>query len=165
VDHIRPLAIAVAIAIAAGLASPTAQAQVYKCMDERKQPVYQDKPCAAGTEVRNFDTDPATVSVIPMRPVPGTTTRVAAPPRVKSSTSTKPEKTRPGDPGERKHIHPGMNEGEVLARIGPADLTSGGKGRKMARWTYMPVAGDPQTITTVVFDYGKVVEVERKVVK
>jgi hypothetical protein len=26
------------------------------------------------------------------------------------------------------------------------------------------VAGDPQTLTTVVFEYGKVVEVERKVV-
>ena len=26
-------------------------------------------------------------------------------------------------------------------------------------------AGDPQTITTIVFDYGKVIEVERKVVK
>jgi hypothetical protein len=28
----------------------------------------------------------------------------------------------------------------------------------------MPVPGDPQTLTTVVFEYGKVIEVERKVV-
>lgn len=161
--HVQPLAIAVVLVV--GLFAPAAQAQVYKCLDERKQPVYQDKPCPAGAEVRNFDTDPATVSVIPMRPVPGTTTRTVAPPRARATPSAKPEKVRTGDPGERKYIHPGMNEGEVIARIGPADMTSGGKGRKLSRWTYMPVVGDPQTITTVVFDYGKVVEVERKVIK
>lgn len=161
----RRRTLAIIVALAAGLLAPVAQAQVYKCMDERRQPVYQDKPCAAGAEVRNFDTDPATVSVIPMRPVPGTTTRTVAPPRVRNTPSGKAEKVRVGDPGERKYIHPGMNEGEVLARIGPADMTSGGKGRKLSRWTYMPVVGDLQTITTVVFDYGKVVEVERKVVK
>ncbi len=44
-------------------------------------------------------------------------------------------------------------------------MTSGGKGRRSSRWSYLPAAGDPQTITTVVFDYGKVVEVERKMVK
>ena len=157
--------LAIAVVLVVGLLAPAAQAQVYKCMDERKQPVYQDKPCAPGAEMRNFDTDPATVSVIPMRPIPGTTTRAVAPPRVKNAPSGKPEKVRMGDPGERKYIHPGMNEGEVIARIGPADLTSGGKGRKLSRWTYMPVTGDLQTITTIVFDYGKVVEVERKVVK
>ena len=162
-DHNR--LVAIAVALAAGLFAPVAQAQIYKCMDERKQPVYQDKPCAAGTEVRNFDTDPANVSVIPMRPIPGTTTRAVAPPSARKTSSGKAEKVRAGDPGERKYIHPGMNEGEVVARIGPADMTSRGKGRKLARWTYLPVVGDPQTITTVVFDYGKVVEVERKVVK
>jgi hypothetical protein len=58
-----------------------------------------------------------------------------------------------------------MHEGEVLARAGPPDLKSGGGSRKLARWTYMPADSDPQTITTVVFDYGRVVEVERKVVR
>ena len=58
-----------------------------------------------------------------------------------------------------------MHEGEVLARAGPPDLKSGGGSRKLARWTYMPAERDPQTITTVVFDYGRVVEVERKVVR
>jgi len=158
--------VVVSMVVLAGgsLASP-AHAQVYKCVENRQQPIYQDKPCAAGTEVRNFETDPPNVSVIPMRPVPGATTRLVAPPRVKSSGSSKPEKVRVGDPGERRHIHPGMYEGEVLSRIGPADMISGGKGRKVSRWTYMPVAGDPQTLTTVVFDTGKVIEVERKVMK
>ena len=160
---LRPVVLLVALSC--GMLALAAQAQVYKCVDGRQQPIYQDKPCAAGTEVRNFETDPANVSVIPMRPIPGSTTRVTAPPRVKSGTSSKPEKIRAGDPGERRYIHPGMNEGEVLARIGPADMVSGGKGRKLSRWTYMPVPGDPQTLTTVLFDYGKVVEVERKVMR
>lgn len=159
------LVVVMVVVLAGGWLSPPARAQVYKCVDSRAQPVYQDKPCTAGTELRNFETDPPNVSVIPMRPIPGTTTRAVAPPRVKPSGSSRPEKVRVGDPGERRYIHPGMHEGEVLARIGPADMKSGGKGRKVSRWTYMPVAGDPQTLTTVVFDTGKVIEVERKVMK
>ena len=106
--------------------------------------------------------------MIPVRPVPGTTTRAVAPatPRVRNASATdRKERSRGGDPSERRHLHPGMHEGEVLARVGPPDLKSGGGSRKLARWTYMPAERDPQTITTVVFYYGKVVEVERKVVK
>jgi hypothetical protein len=151
------------------LAAPASgYAQVFKCADERNLPVYQDAPCPPGRELRNFATDPATVSVIPVRPVPGTTTRAVAPatsrPRSGSATDRK-ERSRAGDPSERRYIHPGMHEGEVLARAGPPDLKSGGSSRKLARWTYMPADRDPQTITTVVFDYGRVVEVERKVVR
>jgi hypothetical protein len=146
-----------------------AAAQVFKCADERNQPVYQDAPCPPGRELRNFATDPATVSVIPSRPVPGTTTRAVAPaaPRMKNASAAD-KKTRPraGDPSERRYLHPGMHEGEVFARVGPPDLKSGGgSGRKLARWTYLPAERDPQTLTTVVFEYGKVVEVERKVVR
>ena len=46
----------------------------------------------------------------------------------------------------------------------PADLTTG-KGRRLARWTWMPVPGDPDTITVVLFDVGRIVEIERTVVK
>jgi len=150
------------------LARPCLASPVYKCADERNQPVYQDVPCAAGRELRNFAADPPPLSVIPIRPVPGTTSRVSAgaPVRQKgTSTGDRKEKARTGDPAERRHIHLGMHEGEVMARIGPPDMKSGGGARKLARWSYMPVAGDPQTLTTVVFDYGKVVEVERKVVQ
>jgi hypothetical protein len=152
--------------VAVALASPPAVAQMYKCAGDGRTPVYQDAPCPEGRELRNFATDPAAVSVLPMRPVPGTTTRIASPPREKPVKTTKADKkaANAGDPAERRHVQIGMHEGEVLARLGTPDLRSGGGGRKVARWTYMPVPGDPQTLTTVLFEYGKVIEVERKVV-
>jgi hypothetical protein len=145
-----------------------ATAQLVKCAGDGGRIVYQDIPCAPGRELRNFDLDPATVSVIPPRPVPGTTTRATVPSTSKqrvSGNSEKKDKVRRGDAAERKYLHPGMHEGEVLARAGPPDLKSGGGSRKHARWTYMPAPADAQTITTVLFDGGKVIEVERKVVK
>ncbi len=159
--HAVPAALAAAL-----VAPPGAAAPVYKCADDRGGAVYQDAPCPAGRALRDFATDPPTVSVVPMRPVPGTVSRAVAPATGKPA-GTRAGKERPavGDPAERRHLHPGMHEGEVLARAGPPDLKSGGGGRKLARWTYMPAAGDPQTLTTVVFEYGKVVEVERKVVR
>ena len=151
--------------VAAAIAAPPAFAQMYKCAGDRASPIYQDAPCPEGRELRNFATDPATVSVVPMRPPAGSATRVAPPPREKPVKATKADKKAGslGDPTERRHLQLGMHEGEVLARLGTPDLRSGG-GRKLARWTYMPVPGDPQTLTTVVFEYGKVIEVERKVV-
>ena len=143
-------------------------AEMYKCAGDAGTPVYQDAPCPAGRELRNFASDPANVSVLPMRPPTGTATRVTAPPREKPVKATKADGRKhagAGDPAERRrHVQLGMHEGEVLARLGTPDLRSGGGGRKLARWTYMPVPGDPQTLTTVVFEYGKVIEVERKVV-
>ena len=158
-----------AMAIAAGVPDNTFAA-IYKCVDvDGKQPIYQDSPCPAGKELRNFDTDPAELSVIPFRAVPGTASTQVAPKDAKVPPAPKAEgKKAPAagvDIAQRKFIVPGMSEGEVVARIGSADMTSGGKGRKTSRWSYLPAPGDPQTITTVVFDYGKVIEVERKVVK
>jgi len=144
-----------------------ALAQVYKCAGAGKVPVYQDAPCAPGSELRNFATDPATVSVMPILPPASGTTRLAVPapaPKARASAERK-EKAQAGNPVERRYLHPGMHEGEVIARVGPPDLKSGGGGRKLSRWTYMPHAADPQTLTTVVLEYGKVVEVERKVVR
>jgi len=101
--------------------------------------------------------------------VPGTTTTQAAPKAAKTAPATKADKRKESaavvDIAQRRFITPGMSEAEVVARIGAPDMTSGGKGRKTSRWSYLPAAGDAQTITTLVFDYGKVVEVERKVVK
>ena len=144
-------------------------AGVFKCISDSGAPVYQDSPCPPGKELRNFDTDPAEVSVIPFRAVPGTSTTQSSPQPAKAPAGgTAAKKTPPVagiDIGQRKFIVPGMSEGEVISRIGSPDMTSGGKGRKTSRWSYLPTAGDPQTITTLVFDYGKVIEVERKVVK
>jgi hypothetical protein len=156
-------------AVACVSAVPAAHAQVYKCAgDGRGPPVYQDAPCPDGRELRNFAADPATVSVLPMPAAPGSTTRLSAPsptPKPRAASGGKKGKDRGGNPAERRYLSPGMHEGEVLARVGAPDLRSGGGSRKLARWTYMPAEGDPQTLTTVVFEYGKVVEIERKVVR
>ena len=45
-------------------ALPTA-ASVFKCAAEKGEVVYQDVPCGAGRELRNFDTDPPALTVIP----------------------------------------------------------------------------------------------------
>ena len=155
----------VAAGVIATAAAAPAFAEMYKCAGAGGTPVYQDAPCPPGSELRNFATDPATVSVLPMRPSPGTAARIVAPPREKPVKTPKADRRAAGagDPAERRHVQLGMHEGEVLARLGMPDLRSGGGGRKLARWTYMPVPGDPQTLTTVVFEYGKVIEVERKV--
>src|SRR3954469_19495854 len=69
------MCIAHAIVILAVIASP-AGAVMVKCQGSGGpgSVVYQDVPCARGKELRNFDTDPANVSVVPAivpRPLPG----------------------------------------------------------------------------------------------
>ena len=58
-----------------------------------------------------------------------------------------------------------MTEGEVLARARTARHDHRRQDGGTARWTYLPAAGDPETVTTLTFDKGAVVDVERKVVK
>ncbi|MEO8346805.1 MAG: hypothetical protein ABI607_14030, partial [Betaproteobacteria bacterium] len=147
-------------------------AGMYKCVNDRStppgsNPIYQDTPCPPGKELRNFETDPADVSVIPHQEVTEGRTQ-AAPKPSKALPAAKSDKKKGGaavpDDSQRRFIARGMSEAEVVARIGAPDITSGGKGRKSSRWSYLPVSADPQTITTVVFDAGRVIEVERKVV-
>ena len=150
-------------------ATVPAFATIYKCEGDSGPPIYQDEPCRTGKELRDFDKDPPTVSVLPLGPAPGTTTRqtlpMAQPPaKTKSSARSKPA-APPGNPAERKFLAPGINEGEVVTRVGPPDMKSGGNGRKTARWTYLPVPEDARTLTTLTFEHGRLVEVERKVVK
>ncbi|HEY3179280.1 MAG TPA: DUF4124 domain-containing protein [Casimicrobiaceae bacterium] len=152
----------------AGIAIP-ATATIYKCQGDNGAPIYQDEPCRPGKELRDFDKDPPTVSVLPLGPATGATTRQALSP-AQSTTKTKSgARSKPsapvGKPSERKFLAPGINEGEVVTRIGPPDMKSGGSGRKIARWTYLPVPEDAHTITTLTFEHGRLVEVERKVVK
>ena len=146
---------------------------IYKCQGAGSAPVYQQQPCAPGATLRDLVQDPATVSVIPFEGAPPS---LAARPtrgaKASASRSTqRPEKVdkrkveaerRTSDMAvtERRHVKDGMSDGEVLARLGPPDLQSGKGGRKM-RWTYMPVPGDPHTVTQVHFADGRVVSVDR----
>lgn len=152
------------------IAAGAAHAQVYKCTGRGNVPLYQDKPCAAGEELRNFAADPAEVSVLPLPPLPATRTHERAAERNAAGSAAssrravaRAERTRAGDPAQRRYLAAGMQEGEVLARAGPPDMKTGGG--KASRWTYLPHTGDPQTLTTVILEQGKVVDVERKVVR
>lgn len=155
-----------AVAIASALAAP-ASATVYKCARDDGSVTYQEDPCPAGRELRDFDRDPPTVSVVPFRIVPGVDTHVVAPgtsaPRAASERKSRKRAERHGNAAERRFLVPGIGEGEVVARIGRPDMSSGA-GRKTMRWTYLPTPEDPQTVTTLTFDLGRLIEVERKVV-
>ena len=145
-------------------------AGVYKCARDDGTVTYQEDPCPAGKELRDFERDPAPVSVIPFRiaPAPAPEARGAVPssPPPASGEERKPRKAaeRRGNPAERKFLVPGIGEGEVIARIGRPDVSTSG-GRKIVRWTYLPAPEDPATITTLTFELGRLVEVERKVVR
>jgi hypothetical protein len=156
-----------AVAMALLCVAAPASAGVYKCQGDDGRPIYQEAPCPKGRELRDFDKDPPTLTVLPIAP-PGTAKRPPAPPlpegkrwitdaRAKRSTAT-------GNPAERKFLAPGINEGEVVARVGPPDIRSS-SGRKTARWTYMPTPEDPHTVTTLKFEHGRLIEVERKIVR
>jgi hypothetical protein len=77
-------------------------------------------PCPDGKELRNFDLDPPTLSVIPGVSAPAAPrsspclTKTA-----KQTTLDRSDKNRgkvDGDATARKFIHVGMKEAEVLAR-------------------------------------------------
>ena len=159
----------VAVLAAGTLAPHIAHADVFKCAGEGGIPIYQEMPCAAGKELRNFQTDPPEITVLPAG-------RTNAPPAVpknapakdaKTSNDAKPGKSAriAGDAAERMHASVGMTEAEVLTRLGPPDTTAGSKTGGSARWTYLPAPGDPETTTALVLNKGVVVEVERKVIK
>ena len=169
--------------LALALPAPGASATIYKCLLDGGGVFYQDAPCAPGRELRDFDKDPATVSIVPFPQPPAaaspgapaakpngkvrngsTNGRTAAKSVPKPDSKPARKVAERGDATQRKFLRPGMSEGEVVARVGPPDMTSSGT-RNGARWTYMPVAEDPNTITNLQFDSGRVVEVERKVLR
>jgi hypothetical protein len=157
-----PLAIAAAVA-ALALACG-AHANVYKCQDKSGGITYQEEPCAAGRELRNFDDDPPDLSVI--HDAAARAPAAAAPPR--DTRTLQGDKTIGkvnGDAAARKFVRAGMTEAEVLARIGRPDATSGASKSRQTRWSYLPAEGDPDTVTSITFSAGTVSEVSRKVVK
>jgi hypothetical protein len=164
-------------ALAAMSAALPAHADIYKCLGDNSQPVYQDTPCRAGREMRDFQADPATVSVIPFAtepsaPAPAASSRKTTkrePANARNSPAPKSSRTRgkqtlpAGNASERRFLHAGMSEAEVLARIGAPDIRSGGTGRRgSARWSYLPADGDPGMITTLHFQAGEVTQIDRK---
>jgi Domain of unknown function (DUF4124) len=148
----------------------TADATMVKCRGDQGSVVYQDEPCKPGMELRNFDTDPATVSVVPGSPVAVPSPPAAAPRAFGGQvTRRRPEqKISSGKAAERRFIHTGMSEAEVIRRIGKpeVDARAGRKqGKDGKHWSYLPAAGDPDTITTLTIVGGLVANVERKIVR
>jgi len=151
------------------LVPPPAHADVYKCAGEGGIPVYQEMPCAAGKELRNFQTDPPEITVLPAPRAAAAPAAAKGRPDSDARPGNDARPARParfaGDASERKHVRAGMTEAEVLARLGSPDLTTGGRNGGAVRWTYLPAPGDPETITAVALTKGIVTDVERKVVK
>ena len=147
----------------------TADATVVKCKGDRGSVVYQDEPCKPGMELRNFDTDPATVSVVPGSPVVATPQPTAQRTRTAPIPRRAPEqKLSSGKAAERRFIRTGMSESEVIRRIGKPEVEArsrGEQGKEGKHWSYLPAAGDPDTITTLTIVGGLVANVERKVVR
>lgn len=160
-----------ALAALVSLGATSVHAEVFKCAGPGNVPIYQDTPCPAGRELRNFQTNPPEITVLP---APGSPTeaRPAADPRrgakdvAASKVSPSGSDARlPGDAAERRFVRRGMTEGEVIARLGQPEVTSRGAKNKGSRWTYLPAARDPETITIIHFANGVVTDVERKVSK
>lgn len=146
-----------------------ADATMVKCRGDQRSVVYQDEPCKPGMELRNFDTDPATVSVVPGSPVAATPPPAAQRTRAAPVARRAPEpKLSSGKAAERRFIRTGMSESEVIRRIGKPELdarSSRKQGKDGKHWSYLPAAGDPDTITTLTIVGGLVANVERKVVR
>jgi hypothetical protein len=157
------------VAVALAVVPSGAGAEVYKCAGEGAIPVYQEVPCAKGRELRNFQTDPPEITILPApsRANPAPSAAKNAPANdAKSGKDAKPGKsTTAGDASERKLIRTGMTEAEVLAKLGYPDMTTGGKNGAAARWIYMPAPGDPETITSLTLTKGAVTEIDRKIVR
>ena len=165
------------------LIAPTlAHGTVYKCQGEQGVIQYQEAPCLIGRELRNFDTDPPPLSVVPRLADPSAEAAPATRSVPDAASSAKPvpapkvaavpahsghSAKGTGDASARRFIREGMTEGDVLAAIGPPDATanSNGKSRGNGRWSYLPTAGDPDTVTTITFAAGTVSAVSRKVIR
>jgi hypothetical protein len=147
------------------LAALSAHAAVYKCSNARGGVVYQDTACEPGHELRNLDSDPATLSVVPGTPMPPRAKLSPASAPKNARVQPSPAKNKGGNPAERKFIQAGMSEAEVVFKVGRPDVEMKGRGKEGRQWSYMPTAGDADTLTTVTFAGGKVSRVERKVVR
>lgn len=73
------------------------------------------------------------------------------------------------DARERGFIRKGMQEGEVVYRIGKPDheaFIRNIKGQPEEKtWTYFPHPRDPQTLTIITLKAGIVADIERKITR
>ncbi|HEY2864021.1 MAG TPA: DUF4124 domain-containing protein [Casimicrobiaceae bacterium] len=161
----RVLALAVVLSLSWTL-SPVA-ASVFKCAADKGAVVYQDVPCSAGRELRNFDIDPPALTVLPATPgaTAPRTTNEASERGAKTARNGAREQADERRAAERKFARSGMSEAEVVQRLGRPDVTSGGGRKSGRRWAYLPRPGDPNTMTTLTLQGGNVVDVERKLVR
>jgi len=71
------------------------------------------------------------------------------------------------DAAERKFIRAGMDEAEVLVKLGKPDhesqVSGNGAAVRVVRWSYLPHARDAQTLTIITLRGGRVYQVERKI--
>ena len=156
-----PLRLVAALLFASAL---PAHGGLYKCAGEKGAVTYQDAPCAPGRELRNLEVDPAQLSVVPGTPVPvRAAQREPAPKREKVQPAA--TRARGGNPAERRFLRTGMTAAEVMARVGRPDMQSSGRHKEGQQWSYLPTAGDVDTLTTVTFAGGAVSRVERRVVR
>ena len=168
-------ALSLVAAIAAAVVAPVAAAGVFKCTEQGGSVVYQEAPCPPGRELRNFDTDPPDLSVIPPRLVPVTPATSTTPP-APAAAAKPPRDTRTidgdkapgkanGDGAARKFVRQGMTAAEDIAKLGRPDATAGGSKQQQTRWSYLPTPDDPDTVTTITFAGGTVSDITRKVIK
>jgi hypothetical protein len=156
-----------AVLLVSLVAAAPAMAGLYKCASD-KGVVYQDATCPPGKELRNLETDPATLSVVPGTPVPASRPARAAtakPQAARPLANRTAHRARTGNPAERRFVHAGMSEAEVVMRIGRPDVATRGRGKNGRRWAYFPAPGDPDTLTTLTIAGEAVVDVERKVAR
>jgi hypothetical protein len=154
-------------------ASPAAAALV-KCAAEKGGVIYQDTACPPRKELRDLEADPATVSVVPGTPVPAAAgtpsargpSASSAPAKRTSSMRTSAHHARTGNAAERRFISRGMSEAEVIMRIGRPEVQAKGQGKTGGRrWSYLPAAGDTETLPTLTLAGGQVVDVERRIAR
>lgn len=163
-SHLSSIVLVSLASIAFAASAPPSEGP-YKCRGDSATPIYQDSPCASGRELRNFAEQPANVSVIPFATAPAPAPAPLRPPKTARAPPKDKDKPRVvADARERRHVYEGMSEAEVLARLGPPDMQAGKTGRRM-RWTYLPAAGDAQTVTLLGFEEGKVKDIERRILR
>jgi hypothetical protein len=157
---------ALLLALPLCLATPSAVAALVKCAGDIGV-VYQDVPCPPGRELRDLEADPPTLSVVPGTPPPASVRERAPSVRGAKQHATRmsTHRVKGGSAAERRFVHNGMSEAEVIMRIGRPDVRTKGGGKSGQRWSYFPAAGDADTMTTVTFTGGKVVDVERRVAR